>query len=553
MKQFLSILCIALLVCVSNIQTTNAQPAGNNMTVLILGPTVSGGAGSNEALAASGLGYTVEVVSAAQWLAKSSADFATYRAVILGDPTCVGNTGPIAAAESSTGIWGPSIDGNVIINGTDAVFHQGQGGLQLTNSSIAFVLADDPFKTKTGAYISLSCYYTNACVPTLIPVLDAVTIPGSCTMIGDCVLGCYNNIHIVATHPALSGLTDATISNWNCSLHEAFVTWDSLNYQVLAIARDIASNYTAPDGSQGIPYILARGATVISDITLGPAIDTNQIGDPHTVTANVTVGGVPQVGVTVTFTVISGPCAGGLGTSVTDALGNASKTYTCLTPGTDVIKATFTNSLGVVQTSNLVRKVWEDNPLPVEMSAFTSAVSQNDVTLNWTTSSEENNSSFSVERSLASGQWATVGSVAGSGNTTAPRSYSFTDRNVSSGRYSYRLKQIDFNGNFEYFTLNNEVNVGTPDNFKLAQNYPNPFNPSTKIDFELPNDGNVTLSIYDNSGKLVSTLVDGFKSAGYFTSTFSAAGLSSGVYFYKLDYKSGEKSFVKVLKMSLLK
>ncbi|MGB4852744.1 MAG: T9SS type A sorting domain-containing protein, partial [Ignavibacteria bacterium] len=103
------------------------------------------------------------------------------------------------------------------------------------------------------------------------------------------------------------------------------------------------------------------------------------------------------------------------------------------------------------------------------------------------------------------------------------------------------------------FNLSNEVNVGAPDNFSLRQNYPNPFNPSTKIEFALPKDGNVSLSVYDNSGKEVASLINETRAAGYYTVDFNAAGLASGVYFYKLDVRSGDQSFVKVLKMSLLK
>jgi len=127
--------------------------------------------------------------------------------------------------------------------------------------------------------------------------------------------------------------------------------------------------------------------------------------------------------------------------------------------------------------------------------------------------------------------------------------YTYTDKNLSSGNYNYRLKQIDFNGNFVYYNLGNEVIVNVPAKFSLNQNYPNPFNPSTKIDFEIPADGNVKLSVYDNSGKLVSVITNGFKAAGYYTVDFNASNLSSGVYFYKLE----SNTLSKVMKMSIIK
>jgi hypothetical protein len=186
--------------------------------------------------------------------------------------------------------------------------------------------------------------------------------------------------------------------------------------------------------------------------------------------------------------------------------------------------------------------------LPVELSSFVSLISGNDVTLNWSTSSELNNSGFEIERSTGN-QWMKVGFVSGNGTTSSANSYSFTDRNVNSGNYNYRLKQVDFNGNFEYFNLNSEVIIGVPSKFELSQNYPNPFNPSTRINYQLPNDGNVKISVFDNSGKEVMTLVNGFKTAGYYSVDMNASTLSSGVYFYHLT--AGDFSAVK--KMLLVK
>ena len=557
MKHFLAILFV-LTVCLSINQTANAAfpPAPNSTSVLILSSTVSGGLGSQEANAITLAGFTPVLCTPADWALGTAADFAGYRAICLGEPTCVTGTALIAAAEANAAVWGSIVDGNVVIIGTDEVFHSGQGGLMLTNSAMAFVLADDPGQTKTGAYISLSCYYHNATAGTLIPVLDAVSIPGSMSMTGGAFLGggCYNNVHIVATHPALSGLTDATLSNWSCSVHEAFDRWDSLNYQVLVIARDVAVNYVAPDGTQGIPYILARGVRVISDITLGPENDTNCIiGPDHQLTATVTSGGVPVAGTSVTFTVISGPCAGVIGSSNTNGAGVATISYHCNTPGTDFIKATFVDALGNTQTSNIVRKTWEDCAGPVELSAFSYSISNKDVTLNWSTSSELNNSGFEIERSTGNNLWSKVGFVNGNGTTSNPSSYTFVDRNLNSGTYNYRLKQIDFNGNYEYFNLSSQVIIGIPSKIDLMQNYPNPFNPSTKIDFEIPDMGNVKLNVYDNTGKLVATLINDYRSAGYYTTEFNAVNLPSGIYFYKLEFNANGQNYTKVMKMSLIK
>jgi hypothetical protein len=188
--------------------------------------------------------------------------------------------------------------------------------------------------------------------------------------------------------------------------------------------------------------------------------------------------------------------------------------------------------------------------LPVELSAFSAEVNKQDVILSWRTSSESNNAGFDIERKLSGTEsWQKVGFIGGNGTSNVPKIYLFTDRNLSSGKYNYRLKQIDFNGNFEYHSLNNLVEIGTPTKFDLSQNYPNPFNPSTKIDFNIPNDGFVSLKVFNISGKDVATLVSEFKTSGYHTINFNASNLSSGIYYYRLE----SNGISKTMKMALIK
>nr|HMS66444.1 T9SS type A sorting domain-containing protein [Ignavibacteria bacterium] len=133
--------------------------------------------------------------------------------------------------------------------------------------------------------------------------------------------------------------------------------------------------------------------------------------------------------------------------------------------------------------------------------------------------------------------------------TVTQTNYSFNDNGLSTGTYKYRLKQIDFNGNFEYYNLNNEVNIGTPSGYALSQNYPNPFNPSTTINFDIPKDGNVSIKLFDISGKEVETIVNEVKTAGYYTINFNASSLPSGIYFYTLN----ADNYSAVKKMMLVK
>ncbi|MEO8665134.1 MAG: DNRLRE domain-containing protein [Ignavibacteria bacterium] len=182
-------------------------------------------------------------------------------------------------------------------------------------------------------------------------------------------------------------------------------------------------------------------------------------------------------------------------------------------------------------------KITFDSPTPVELSSFSSTTDNRNITLRWTTATENNNSGFEVQRSPANDNsvWNKIGFLNGSGSSDSPHDYKFEDRNLTSGRYNYRLKQIDYNGNFKFYELATEAIVGIPLKFSLSQNYPNPFNPSTKINFDIPQDGKVILKVYDISGREIKTLLNEFKTAGYYSQLFDASNLSSGAYFYTLQ------------------
>jgi len=177
---------------------------------------------------------------------------------------------------------------------------------------------------------------------------------------------------------------------------------------------------------------------------------------------------------------------------------------------------------------------------PVEINSFNSTVFKNNVVLNWITSHESQNKGFEIERKIFDAQnWTVIGFVTGFINSNEYNYYNFTDHNLNQGKYNYRLKQIDLNGNFEYFELIETVEIGIPDNFFLSQNYPNPFNPVTTIKFNLPSDGNIKLFLYDLKGSFVRNLNEGFKNSGYYEVNFNSEGLPSGTYYYKLETADG--------------
>jgi hypothetical protein len=172
--------------------------------------------------------------------------------------------------------------------------------------------------------------------------------------------------------------------------------------------------------------------------------------------------------------------------------------------------------------------------VPVELTSFAASSNGAEVELSWTTATETNNQGFQVERLNEGGTFEQIGYVAGFGTTTEPKAYSFIDSKLEAGSYIYRLKQIDFNGSYEY---SNEVNVDVtlPLEYTLEQNYPNPFNPSTTIKYAITEDGFVKLAIYNMLGEEVATIVNNIQKAGRYEVNFNASGLSSGVYVYRIE------------------
>lgn len=204
------------------------------------------------------------------------------------------------------------------------------------------------------------------------------------------------------------------------------------------------------------------------------------------------------------------------------------------------------------------------HPLPVELVSFSANVNGNNVTLSWATASEMNNQGFGIERKnppvnplqgWENNTWEMIGFVEGNGTTTETKSYLFTDYNLSAGQYKYRLKQINFDGTFEYLPIGQagsnivEADILFPDEFNLHQNYPNPFNPNTTISWQQPSFSKVSIKVYDILGTEIKTLVDKEYEAGNHEIKFDASLLSAGVYFYTLQ--SG--SFSETKKLTILK
>ena len=239
--------------------------------------------------------------------------------------------------------------------------------------------------------------------------------------------------------------------------------------------------------------------------------------------------------------------------------GTADATQNTLT-GQDTVNAvglrqgSSSNSVAVIVDGIRISTTWSDlATVPVELTSFSANSVNGNVELLWKTATEKNNNGFEIERSLSlipsqregtinsplggkEGGFVKIGFVKGNGTTTNLSSYSFTDKNVNANSaYSYRLKQIDFDGTFTYSNIVNVSAGQSPNTFALGQNFPNPFNPSTVISYSLPQAGVVTLAIFNTLGQKVKEVVNGFQDAGNYTVSLNASDLSSGNYIYNVS------------------
>jgi hypothetical protein len=227
-------------------------PSYAQLNMLVYGDTSPG-------LASAAPGFNVTVWDDATWAAASTADFAAFNVIVFDDapsPFCNTSSSVWNTAVATEAAWGPAITGNVLIIGSDPNWHITNSGVspQVVYNFVNYTASG----TGTGLYVSLSCAFNTVAPNTPIPLLSTF---GTFTAEGDVLEG-LDAAHIVAASPALTGVTDAMLSNWDVSVHEGFDSWPS-NFIPLAIATDATNkNYTAEDGTSGLVYILATGGIV---------------------------------------------------------------------------------------------------------------------------------------------------------------------------------------------------------------------------------------------------------------------------------------------------
>jgi MYXO-CTERM domain-containing protein len=318
-------------------------------------PGASGTGVSDEQAALEDLGWNVTVVDGTTWDSMTAGEFAIYQLLVIGDPTCGSELG---AAQSNASAWVPVVSGNILIIGTDPVYHYNYSG-----APGAGVLMYDGLNYAgaqtgaTGLYLDLSCAYTSGYTGTTDPILNAIKSGFTITS-----ALCTDTPQVVATASELVGVTTNDLSDWSCSVHEFLATWPSDFVPVVIDDNATPSCGTWPISGggtvTGCPYIVARGGISAGDVNLTGSPPSLNTGSTETLTATVQDGGTPVSGATVTFTCTTGPCTAGTTlTGTTDGTGTAVLTYSSTTAGTDTWTAGAVVS-GTTFTSSLVTVVW---------------------------------------------------------------------------------------------------------------------------------------------------------------------------------------------------
>ncbi len=413
-------------------------------------------------------------------------------------------------------------------------------------------------RNKLAAYslsdMSLTSWNPNVSSGTAIQTI-AVSVTGDTIYAG----GIFNQVNGSVTRNYLASFnnTDGTVTDWDPNMHNV-VSALAVSENTLVVG---GSFLTALGGATTRNYLASFNTSTGSITSWDPSM--NQVVDAVAIKGSV-------VYASGNFTTVNG----GTTRNYAAAFDTSSSTATTWNPNANgrskAIAVTSTEvyiggSFSTVSGIGRQSVAGMDDPnnavLPVELSFFSASSNKNNVELQWKTATEVNNFGFEIERTalgnllLANNQkqtvnsWSKVGFVKGNGTTNAPKEYSFSDKNLSTGKYSYRLKQIDRDGKFTY-SQTVEVEIGSiPKEFALMQNYPNPFNPSTMISYQIPVNSHITLKVYDAIGREVATLLNEVKEVGYYSATFDASKLSSGIYFVRLQ--QGEKN--QIMKMSLVK
>ena len=378
-----------------------------------------------------------------------------------------------------------------------------------------------------------------------VAVLDTNTNQWS--FINDSLPSYSVNVQKIIGHPnflIIAAGANGTYYKYNFSTH----SWDeSFYYGILRPGLQI--NNLINDGNT---IFAVNGNRIIKSSNAGESWVDDKIGTHNGFYRNIYAG-------LNTYYILTNLITGGTWIQKRDKYLNSGTTWGTkeefLPSGFSYDIIEYNNKLFLAKDDGLyVKSITGDDSVPVELISFTARVNNNgSVVLNWSTASEINNQMFEIERASSStmplfDEWVRIGFVEGYGTSTEQKAYFYIDNSVKTGSYYYRLKQVDFSGEYKYSNVI-EIEVNGPLTFGLEQNYPNPFNPSTLIKYSVPGNGFIKLSVYNLIGEEVKVLVNNEVDSGFYEVIFNAENLPSGTYFYRLQ--SGNT--VQLKKMLLMK
>lgn len=268
------------------------------------------------------------------------------------------------------------------------------------------------------------------------------------------------------------------------------------------------------------PCLVNYGDTMLNNgyWTLTPAGTANS-------QANVTLYNTNYTNAKSNFTVGTNP--EGLGWIIPPII-----TGPCVTPPvTAVLRNGVGMNLQAGQPFLMGTLQGKPSPLPVELISFEATAGDYSIFLTWSTASEKNNAGFNLQRSIDGYNFENIAWIDGNGTTNSPNNYSFEDKNVKPGvMYYYQLKQVDYNGEFEYSPIRN-AKISSRNQVTISA-IPNPYHGNTKITYSLPEDGTVVILITDVTGRIIKNIDLGYQSGGDYRIPFSAVaeGYAAGLY-----------------------
>lgn len=183
-------------------------------------------------------------------------------------------------------------------------------------------------------------------------------------------------------------------------------------------------------------------------------------------------------------------------------------------------------------------------PLPVSLVNFKASYKNNQSVLSWNTVTEANNKGFYIERSADGKNFSNIAFVAGAGNSTTLKSYSYTDAQVSTMKAStvyYRLRQVDLDGKASFSGVL-QLKTGDITTWSV---YPNPVNSNSQVQFNLTETAKVNVQVVAPDGRIVSNIEKGIMQAGSYTIPLNISQSAKGLYFVKLTI--GDKTYTQTI------